>query len=87
MFTLRCRQIVAGHQALVHTNRPVGFATASKQIAQGKVQLDGFGVDLHDLDEGVDRLVGLLVEEEIQTTKIGVWHLRRLAHGLPGIDA
>jgi hypothetical protein len=34
------------------------------------MQLDSLVVDLHRLDEGVDGLVGLLVEEEVQTGQV-----------------
>jgi hypothetical protein len=53
----------------VHADRAVVLAAAAEQAAEREVQLDRLGVDLHHLDEGLDRLVGLLVEQEIEALK------------------
>ena len=42
------------------------FAAAAEQVAEREVQLGGVGVVLHGLDEGVDGLVVLLVEQQVQ---------------------
>jgi hypothetical protein len=52
-------------------NRPVHLAAASKQAAQGKVRLDRLGIHLSELQEDVDRLIGLLIQQIIQPTEKG----------------
>ena len=65
-------QVGAGQQVLVHPHRALVLAPAAKQIAQGKVQLRGVGVALHGFNEGVNRLVLLLVEQMVQAFEIGL---------------
>jgi hypothetical protein len=55
----------------VHPHGAVVFAAPAKQVAQREVQLRGIGIVLHRLDEGVDGLVLLLVEQEVQAPEIG----------------
>ncbi len=64
------RQIGALQQVLVHADRSLDFAPPPEQAAQRKMQFDGLRIDLHDLDEGFDRLVRLLVEKEIQALEV-----------------
>ena len=65
-------QVVAREQVLVHPDRPVVLTAAAKQIAQGKVQLRRIRIALHGFDEGVYRLVLLLVEQVVQTFEVGL---------------
>jgi len=51
------------------------------------MQLNRLVVDLHSLDEGIDGLVGLLVEEEIQTGQIGPGQRPRLFDQMLDVDA
>ena len=60
---------------LVHAHRALVFAAAAKQVAQREMQLGGVGVVLHGLDEGIDGLVLLLVEQEVQALEIGLGRL------------
>ncbi len=48
------------------------FTTATKQIAQGKVQFGGVRVALHRFDERIDGLVLLLVEQVIEAFEISL---------------
>ena len=68
-------QVAARKQVLMHPNRTLVFAAAAKQVAQCEVQLGRVGVVLHRLDEGVDGLVLLLVEQEIEPTEVGLGRL------------
>ena len=87
MLALRRLQVGSGQQALMDANRPVCLTAATKQIAQSEVQLDGFGVELDHVDEGIDRLVGLFVEQKVQALEIGIGQVRRFTNLRPGIDA
>src|SRR5690606_34775179 len=73
-------------QVLVDPDRPVGLAPTPEQVAEGEMQLDRLGIDLHHVDEGVDRLVGLLVEEEVESAEVGVRHVAA-AVGLARLEA
>jgi hypothetical protein len=63
--------VLAVDEVLVHADRAIGLAATAEQAAEREVQLDGLIVDLDRLDEGVDRLVGLLVEQEIEPGQVG----------------
>jgi hypothetical protein len=54
---------------LVHADRAVVFAAPAEQTAEREVQLHRLRVDLDHLDEGLDGLVGLLVEQEFRPLK------------------
>jgi hypothetical protein len=69
MLLLLLRQVGTRQQVLVHADRALGLAAAAEQIAQREVHIGRFRVQPHDLDEGIDGLVGLLVEQEIQALK------------------
>ena len=58
-------------QVLVHAHRALELAAAAEQVAQREVQLGGVGVVLHGLDEGVDGLVLLFVEQQVQALEVG----------------
>ncbi len=55
---------------LVDPHRSLELAAAAKQVAQGEVQLGGVGVVLHGLNEGVDGLVLLFIEQQVQALVI-----------------
>ena len=63
------RQVRPVEQVLVHPRRAVDLALPPEQAAEREVQVDRLGIDLDDLDEGFDRLVRLLVEQEIEAAK------------------
>ena len=60
-----------GNQILMNPYGTIHFATASEQIAQREVCLHGFTVDFKHLHENIDCLVGLFVQQIIQTPEIG----------------
>ena len=70
--TVRQAQVATRQQVLMHAHGPLIFAPAAKQVAQREVQLRCVGVVLHGFDEGVNRLVLLLVEQEVQALEIGL---------------
>ena len=74
-------QVATLQQVLVHAHRALVVAAAAEQVAEREMQLRGLGVVLHRLDEGVDRLVLLLVEQQIESAEIGFRVL--LALGAP----
>ncbi len=61
---------MALHQPLVQTNGAIDFATAAEQVAQRDLGLEGFLVQLGDMQEQLDRLVRLLVEQVVQAAEI-----------------
>jgi hypothetical protein len=87
VFALRGLKVSPCEQALMDANRPVGLATTAKQIAEGEVKFDGFRIELDHVNEGIDRLVRLLVEQKIQALEIGIGQMSRLTNLRPGIDA
>jgi hypothetical protein len=84
---LGARQAGAREQELVQAHRALVFAAAAKQVAEREVQLGAVGVVLHDLDEGIDRLVLLFIEQQVQSLQIGLRRFARLALPLAQIDA
>ena len=88
----RHRSLVRGQrraiqQVLVHADRALGLALAAEQRAQREVQVDRLRIDLDDFDERFDRLVGLLVQQEVEAAKIGQGQCARLAQKMPDVDA
>jgi len=71
----------------VHADGAVVLAAPPEQAPQREVQVDRLRVDLHHLDERLDRLVGLLVEEEVEPLEIGARQRARLVHEVPDVDA
>jgi hypothetical protein len=67
---LVCGKVDAIEQVLVHADRAVDLALTAEQVSQGKMQVNGLWIDLDDLDKRFDRLVGLLVQQEIQAPEI-----------------
>ncbi len=78
-------QPLALDEVLMHADGPIGLAAAAKQVAQGEVQLDRLGVHLGGLQEGVDGLVWLLVEQEVESLEIGLGQGARLADDMPDV--
>lgn len=74
-------------QILVHADRPLGLAAPAEQVAQREVQFDRLRIDLGHLQEGIDGLVRLLVEQEVESLEIGARQGARFVHHLPDIDA
>ena len=85
-FLLRA-QIGALEQVLVHADGAVILAASPEQAAEREVQLDRLRVDLDHLDERLDRLVGLLVEQEIEPLEVGARQRPRLGDDLLDVDA
>src|SRR6267154_475536 len=80
-------QVGALEQVPVHADRALGLAAAAEQAPQREVQLDRLRVDLHHLDEGLDRFVGLLVEQEVEALEIRARQLPRFPQKLFDVDA
>jgi hypothetical protein len=74
-------------KVLVHADGAVVLAAPAEQAAEREVQLDRLRVDLDHLDEGLDRLVGLLVQQEVEALEVGARQRARLGHDLPDVDA
>src|SRR5690606_14092248 len=64
-------QVGALDQALVQADGAVDLAAAAEQVAQGQLGLEGFLVQFGDVQEQLDRLVGLLVEQVVQAAEVG----------------
>src|SRR5688572_7455122 len=63
-------QVLALHQVLVHADRAVDLAAAAEEAAERELQLDRLRVLLGHLQERLDRLVGLLVQQEIEAPEV-----------------
>ncbi len=64
-------EILAGHEALMNADGPVHLPPAAKEPPQGQLHLGRLAVHLRQLDEDVDGLVRLIVEQIVETAKIG----------------
>src|SRR6266568_3699345 len=80
-------QVRALEKVAVHADRPLGLPAPAKQAPQRKMQLDGLRIDLDHLYERLDRLVGLLVEKEVQALEVGARQLPRFRQQLLDVDA
>ena len=80
------REVLAVHQVLVHADRAVHLAAAAKEAAQRELQLDGLRILLRDLQEGFDRLVRLLVQQEIEAAEVRQRQRARLAQQVLDVD-
>ena len=78
--------VAAREQMLVHANGALVLTPAAKQIAQREMQLRGVGVILDGFNEGVDGLVLLLIEQEVQPPEIGFGRLPVLETQLTHIE-
>src|SRR3546814_7535897 len=59
-------QVRALHQPLVQADRAVDLATPTEKMPQCNLGLEGVLVQLRDVQEQLDRLVGLFVEQVVQ---------------------
>ena len=90
---VQCRKLLlrgeirALDQVLVHADRAVDLAAPAKQAAEREVQFDRLRIDLDHLDECLDRLVRLLVEEEIEPFEVRTRHAARVGDELLDVDA
>ena len=57
---------------LVYPYRALVLAAAAEEVAQRKVQFGGVRVALYRLNKGVNGLVLLLVQQEIESLEIGL---------------
>ena len=80
-------QVGTVEQVLMHADRAIDLALAAEQIAQREVQIDRLRIDLDDFDERLDRLVGLLVQQEIEAAEIRQRQRARLAQQVLDVDA
>ncbi len=87
LVALALGQVGAAEQVLVDAHRALVFATPAKQVAEREVELRGVGVLLHGLDEGIDRLVVLLVEEQVQALVVDLLRALQLAPSLARVPA
>ena len=55
---------------LVHADRPIDFAAAAEEIAEREMRLNGIAVELGELQEHLDRLVGLFVQQVVEAAEI-----------------
>src|SRR5262245_49907798 len=60
----------------VDANRAVEFASASEEVPERMMEFDRLRVQLDHLNEGIDRLVVLVVQQPIQAAKIRTWQRR-----------
>ena len=65
------RKIVAIDKALMHADGTLGFATATKQSPQCKMQLDRLWINLDGVDKGLDCPIRLFIQQKIQSLEIG----------------
>ena len=72
---LQLWQIASLQQVFMDTHSAFVFAAPPKQVTQSKVKLRGVRVVLNSFNEGVNRLILLLVEQKIQTSKVSLWRL------------
>src|SRR5258706_7315046 len=87
------RHLLLGHQirpleqVFVHADGALHFAAAAEQAAECEVQFYSLRIDLYDLDKGLDSLVGLLVEEEIESLEIRQRQCAGFGYPLLDVDA
>ena len=87
LVALGLREIGAAEQVLVDAHRALVLAALSEQVAEREVELGGVRVLLDGFDEGVDRLVVLLVEEQVQALVVDLGRLLALAPVLARVEA
>ena len=81
------RQIGAVEQVLVHADGAIDLALPAEQVAQREVQVDRLRIDLDHLDERLDRLVGLLVQQEVEAAEVRQRQRARFAQQVLDVDA
>ena len=65
-------QVGAVQQVLMDPHRALELAAAAKQVAKREVQVGRVGIMLDGLDEGIDRLVVLVVQQQVQALVVGL---------------
>jgi hypothetical protein len=63
-------QIGTRDYVLVNTDGSIDLSPAAKQVTEGKVSFDRRVVDSYHLQEMFQSLVGLLIQQEVQTLEI-----------------
>jgi hypothetical protein len=81
------RQVRALEQILVHANGALDLAAPAEQAPQCEMQIYRLRVDLHHFDEGLDCLVRLLVQQEIQAPEVRLGQRAGLGDELLDVDA
>src|SRR5207244_864789 len=71
----------------LHAYRAAVLALPAKQIAKREMQVDGLWIDLDDFDERLDGLVGLLVEQKIESPEIRERQRAGFAQQMADVDA
>jgi hypothetical protein len=84
---LALRQVGPVEQVLVDAHRALVFAPAPEQVAEREVKIGRVRVLLDRLDERVDRLVVLLVEQQVQALVVDLRRVLLLTPPLPHIHA
>src|SRR5690606_24712628 len=80
-------EVAARQQVLVHADGALVLAAAAEQIAQREVQVGGVRVMLYRFDEGIDGLVLLFIEQQVQALEVGLGRSAVLAAQLPQVHA
>jgi hypothetical protein len=62
----------------MHFNGFIDLPSSPEQRTKRKMRLHGFSVDFQSLNEGINRLIGLVVEQVIQPGEIFVKNIPRL---------
>jgi hypothetical protein len=68
--TRACGKVGTVQQVRVNAHGAVELAAAPEQVAERVVQFDRLGIELDHLDERIDRLVVLVVQEQVQATEV-----------------
>ena len=80
------REVRAVEQVLVHARRALDLALAPEKAAEREMQVDRLRIDLDDFDERLDRLVRLLVQQEVEPAKVRQRQRPRLAQQVLDVD-
>ena len=80
-------QVRALDQVLVHADRALELPAAAKKAAEREMELHCLRIDFDHFDESLDRLVGLLVQQEIEPLEVRRRQRPRFRHELLDVDA
>ena len=80
-------QVGTAEQVLVDAHGSLVLTAPAEQVAEREVELRRVRVLLHGLDEGVDRLVVLLVEQQVETLVVDLGRFLALAPELARVEA
>ena len=70
LFAMLRGQFLARQQILMNADRALDFAAPPIQRPQRKMRLDGLGVGIHQLQEHVERPIGLLGDQVIEAGQV-----------------